>query len=85
MEGRIVAICDVFDALTSERPYKKEWPIEKAIQELKDNSGVHFDPNLVDKLIGILPQILVIKELCQDKPSLKKLDSSEVTQHAKTG
>jgi putative two-component system response regulator len=85
LEGRIVAICDVFDALTSERPYKKEWPIEKAIQELKDNSGVHFDPNLVDKLIGILPQLLVIKGLCQDQPSLKKLDSSEVTQHAKTG
>jgi putative two-component system response regulator len=37
---------DVFDALISERPYKKEWPVEKAVQELKDNSGIHFDPVL---------------------------------------
>lgn len=35
---------DVFDALISERPYKKEWPVEKSVQELKDNSGIHFDP-----------------------------------------
>lgn len=37
---------DVFDALISERPYKKEWPVEKSFQELKDNSGIHFDPVL---------------------------------------
>ncbi|MEE8127356.1 MAG: hypothetical protein V3T45_02295 [Nitrospinaceae bacterium] len=37
---------DVFDALISECPYKKEWPVEKSVQELKDNSGIHFDPVL---------------------------------------
>ena len=66
LEGRIVAVCDVFDALTSERPYKKAWPVEKAVQELKDNSGVHFDPVLVNKFTEILPQVIRIKESCQD-------------------
>ncbi len=66
LEGRIVAVCDVFDALTSERPYKKEWPVEKAVQELKDNSGIHFDPVLVNKFIEILPEILKVRESCRD-------------------
>lgn len=66
IEGRIVAICDVFDALTSERPYKREWPVEKAIQELQDLSGRHFDPDLVDKFIETLPEVLKVKEQYQD-------------------
>ncbi|MDP1784616.1 MAG: response regulator [Sulfuricurvum sp.] len=45
--GRIVAISDVFDALTSRRPYKKAWSFEEAINFLKENSGSHFDPSLV--------------------------------------
>lgn len=69
MEGRIVAMCDVFDALTSERPYKEKWPVEKAIQELKDNSGIHFDPVLVCKFIEILPQVRKVMDCCQDYPS----------------
>ena len=49
--GRIVAIADVFDALTSERPYKKAWPVEKAIDVLRESSGKHFDPILVPLFI----------------------------------
>lgn len=45
--SRIVAVADVFDALTSERPYKKAWPVEKAIDMLVENSGKHFDPYCV--------------------------------------
>ena len=37
---------DMFDALISERPYKKKWPVENSVQELKNNSGIHFDPVL---------------------------------------
>ncbi|MDH5762251.1 MAG: response regulator [Nitrospinota bacterium] len=66
LEGRIVAICDVFDALTSERPYKKEWPVEQAVQELEDNSGSHFDPVLVRKFVEILPDIIQVKERYRD-------------------
>ena len=45
--GRIVAIADVFDALTSIRPYKEAWNFEKSIEFLKEESGRHFDPKLV--------------------------------------
>ncbi|HEX5670015.1 MAG TPA: HD domain-containing phosphohydrolase, partial [Sulfuricurvum sp.] len=45
--GRIVAIADVFDALTSVRPYKKAWPFDDAMDFLKQQSGKHFDPSLV--------------------------------------
>ena len=47
LEARIVAIADVFDALTSERPYKKAWSVEKAVGLLKEEAGHHFDPDLV--------------------------------------
>ncbi|VFQ45517.1 HD domain-containing phosphohydrolase [Desulfoluna butyratoxydans] len=46
--GRIVAICDVFDALISERPHKAPWPVEKAFREIQACSGSHFDPRLVE-------------------------------------
>lgn len=61
VEARIVAICDVFDALTSIRPYKVAWSVEKAIDFLKENAGSHFDPNLVALFIKILPEIEAIR------------------------
>ena len=60
--GRITAIADVFDALTSQRPYKKEWAIEKTIELIKQESSKHFDPELVSLFIEILPGVLEIKE-----------------------
>ena len=62
VEARIIAIADVFDALTSERPYKKAWPVEAAVQLLREQSGRHFDPELVELFHGQLPAILEIKE-----------------------
>ncbi|WP_375748646.1 HD-GYP domain-containing protein [Vibrio sp. HN007] len=62
ISARIVAIADVFDALTSERPYKKGWPVEKAVQLLKDEAGEHFDPELVPLFIECLPEVLKIKD-----------------------
>lgn len=62
VEARIIAIADVFDALTSERPYKKAWPVEEAMQLLREQSGRHFDPELVELFLGQLPAILEIKE-----------------------
>lgn len=55
--GRIVAIADVFDALTSERPYKKAWPLEDAIAYIRDSAGTHFDPQLVDVFLSQLDEI----------------------------
>ena len=62
IEGRIAAICDVFDALTSERPYKKAWPVEDAMAFITEQSGQHFDPNLVEHFTLIFDQILKIKD-----------------------
>jgi putative two-component system response regulator len=55
--GRICGLCDVFDALTSKRPYKKAWPIEEALSEIKKCGGTHFDPHLVEYFFKILPDI----------------------------
>ena len=55
LPARIFAIVDQWDALSSERPYRKAWPKEKVILYIKDNSGKHFDPQVVEvflKLVG---------------------------------
>lgn len=62
LEGRISAIADVFDALTSVRPYKKAWAIEDALAFIEEQAGKHFDPNLVPLFIQQLPKILEIKQ-----------------------
>ncbi len=62
IEGRICALCDVFDALTSERPYKQAWSIEKAVAWIKEESGRHFDPELVGLFITILDQVLEYRQ-----------------------
>ncbi|WP_240796846.1 HD domain-containing phosphohydrolase [Terasakiella sp. SH-1] len=61
ISGRISAICDVFDALTSERPYKKAWSIEDALTYLQENAGSHFDPRLVVQFIEIIPEICSLR------------------------
>ena len=53
LSARIVAIADVFDALTSVRPYKEAWSIDKALEYIRNESGKHFDPDLVDALVSI--------------------------------
>jgi putative two-component system response regulator len=70
VEARIVAICDVFDALTSVRPYKVAWTVEKAISFLQENAGSHFDPNLVALFVKILPEIEVIRQRFSDPTDL---------------
>lgn len=58
--GRIVAVADVFDALTSVRPYKEAWPTEKAVNHIKEGTGSHFDPEVVAHFLDCLPEILEI-------------------------
>ena len=60
--ARIVAIADTFDALTTVRPYKQAWLVADAIDLLKKEAGSHFDPELVDKFLSIMPQIIEIKD-----------------------
>ncbi|HEY2430491.1 MAG TPA: HD domain-containing phosphohydrolase [Acidimicrobiales bacterium] len=54
VSGRIVAVADVFDALTHERPYKSAWPQERAIAEIIEQRGRHFDPDVVDAFVTIM-------------------------------
>ena len=63
-----MAIADVFDALTSVRPYKPAWPVEQAVDFLREQSGRHFDPRLVELFIGCLPEILRIRERWAEQP-----------------
>lgn len=51
--GRICAIADVFDALTSERPYKRAWSVDEAVSEIARQRGAQFDPELVDAFLGL--------------------------------
>lgn len=62
LEGRIVAIADVFDALTSQRPYKPAWTIEATMKLLESEAGKHFDPKLVAEFKQILPQVVEIRD-----------------------
>jgi putative two-component system response regulator len=66
--GRIVAIADVFDALTTQRPYKPAWSVERAVEMLKDSNGTHFDPALVKHFMKILPAVLEIREQLAESP-----------------
>lgn len=62
VSGRIVAVADVFDALTTRRPYKSAWSVEQAVRLLKDEAGQHFDPALVGLFMDNLPQVLQIRD-----------------------
>jgi CHASE2 domain-containing sensor protein len=55
LAGRICAICDAFDALVSERPYKPAWPVAMALEEIRRQRGRQFDPRLVDLFLAMDP------------------------------
>jgi two-component system response regulator RpfG len=58
LEARIVAVADVLDALLSERPYKAPWPLRRALEYIRDESGRHFDPGCVSALMDNLGRIV---------------------------
>jgi len=60
LSARIVALADVFDALTSRRPYKEAWPVEKALGLIDEESGKHFDPGVVKAFKSALPKIMEV-------------------------
>ncbi len=66
LHGRIVAVADVFDALTTERPYKKAWEVERALDFLQTGAGSHFDPICVAAFLSRLEDALVIRASYQD-------------------
>ena len=66
LEARIVALADVFDALTSERPYKRAWSPEEAMALIESEAGRHFDPQLVALFVPLMPQLLDIRQRWAD-------------------
>jgi response regulator RpfG family c-di-GMP phosphodiesterase len=66
LEGRIVAIGDVFDALTSDRVYRPAMTVEHAVGLMRDGSGAHFDPELLDLFLAAMPRVLEIRRRLPD-------------------
>jgi putative two-component system response regulator len=66
LEGRIVAIGDVFDALTSDRVYRPAMSVESAVDLMREGSGAHFDPELLDLFMGAMPRVLEIRRHLPD-------------------
>ncbi|MEO5343393.1 MAG: response regulator [Gammaproteobacteria bacterium SHHR-1] len=66
--ARITAIADVYDALTSDRPYKKAWPVEQAVRVIHEGSGSQFDPQLTRHLDDLLPIFSTIRSVHPDPP-----------------
>lgn len=73
LPGRIVAVADVFDALTSERPYKQAWDLPSALEFMRAGSGTHFDPVCVDAFLARIDDAMIIHAEFQDQPEMARL------------
>lgn len=69
LPARIVAIADVFDALTSRRPYKEARPMIKAVEAIRSLAGTHFDPRLVECFLSVLPEVAEVMERYPEAPA----------------
>jgi Response regulator containing a CheY-like receiver domain and an HD-GYP domain len=67
--GRITAAADVFDALISDRVYKKAWELPRVLELFEKESGAHFDPRVVDALMSCLPDLLAVRDRYRDAVS----------------
>ncbi len=70
-EARIVALADVFDALTSARIYRPAWEIDRAVEYILDNREKQFDPEVVDAFKSVLDKLLHIREIYKDIPDAR--------------
>ena len=66
LAGRIVAVADVYDALTTRRPYKDAWPIEDAVAYIRNASGTHMDPDVVEAFLENLDKVTEIQSKLSD-------------------
>jgi HD-GYP domain-containing protein (c-di-GMP phosphodiesterase class II) len=56
LSARIFAVVDVWDALTSDRPYHPAWPTDRAITQIQEESGTHFNPHIVERFLDLIQQ-----------------------------
>jgi putative two-component system response regulator len=78
IEGRIVALADVFDALTSTRPYKRAWTVDEALQLIHSQSAMQFDPQVVVAMDRVIGQMLEIKERYAEQPIDDDADNVQI-------
>jgi putative two-component system response regulator len=62
MEGQVAAVADVFDALTSDRPYRKAFAMDEAVRIMRSEQGKHFDPRLVDLFLENMDEVVAIRD-----------------------
>jgi putative two-component system response regulator len=82
LAGRIVAIADVFDALTSARPYKEPFPVAESLDIVGKQSGVHFDPEVVNAFFVVQDEILAIRDEYRDEEESRLRRMVAELQHA---
>jgi putative two-component system response regulator len=70
LSARIAAVADVYDALTSTRPYKPAWRHDDAVREIRAERGRHFDPVLVDLMLESEEEVIEIRNTYGEKPNL---------------
>jgi len=80
IEGRIVAVADVFDALVHERPYKQAWPVEVALKEIQAQAGKQFDPEIVDAFLSLSPGDLAMLSIEPELPGNIQYEDSVQTE-----
>ncbi|MDX1320682.1 MAG: HD domain-containing phosphohydrolase, partial [Oceanospirillum sp.] len=71
LESRIVALCDVYDALRSARPYKTPWSRDGATQYIREESGKHFDPDISSAFLSLIDKIEAVRDSYPD-PEIEK-------------
>ncbi len=78
LEGRLLAVVDAFDAMTSDRPYRKGMPVEKAVNIMQEGAGTQWDSGLVETFVRLLPEMLEIRDNYQrpPMPDRKELESA---------
>jgi putative two-component system response regulator len=67
LAARVVAVADVFDALLSVRPYKAAWSVDRTVDEIRAQSGRHFDPRCASALLELLPACLEVRDKYRDE------------------
>jgi putative two-component system response regulator len=76
LHGRIVCVADMFDALTTRRPYKEPWSLDRAFGLLVDERGKQFDPELVEAFVSNQPRVEQIYRTYADPESAAELERS---------
>jgi HD-GYP domain-containing protein (c-di-GMP phosphodiesterase class II) len=77
LDGRILAVCDAFDAMTSDRPYRDGMPVEKAVEILREGAGRYWDPKLIEVFLENIEKIKRIRQKHRPRLQAKRSSSGD--------